>query len=156
MHSDNSILIRAPRERIFEITTDLARWPKLLPHYRYINFLERSDDGLCSKVKMACYRGVLPISWVSNHEVKPDVFEQHFHHLKAFTKGMHVVWTYQSEGSDAVRVTILHELKFRLRPLAPVMEPLLAHGFIEPVAGKTLATFKQLLEAEAAGGPGIE
>jgi ribosome-associated toxin RatA of RatAB toxin-antitoxin module len=155
MHSHNSILIHAPRQQIFEVTSDLARWPELLPHYRYINFLERGDNGLTSKVEMACYRGVMPISWVSNHEIKPDTFEQHFHHLKAFTKGMHVVWTYQPEGDDAVRVTILHDLKFRIRPLAPVMEPLLARGFIEPVAGKTLATFKQLLEAEAAGGPPI-
>ncbi len=154
MHSDNSILIRAPRQRIFDVTTDLERWPKLLPHYRYINFIRRDESS--SRVKMACYRGVLPISWESDHEVKPDVFEQHFHHLKAFTKGMHVVWTYQPEGEDAVRVTIVHDLKFRLRPLAPLMEPLLGHGFIEPVAGRTLATFKQLLEAEAAGGPTIE
>lgn len=156
MHSDNSILIRAPRQRIFDGTTDLARWPKLLPHYRFIDFLERDPDGLSSRVKMACYRGVLPISWVSEHEVKPGVFEQHFRHLKAFTKGMHVVWTYEPEGDDAVRVTIVHDLSFRVRALAPVMEPLLARGFIEPVAGKTLATFKQLLEAEASGGPEIE
>ncbi len=155
MHSDNSVLIRAPRERIFEVTADLSRWPKLLPHYRYINYLEGAPGAPESRVKMACYRGVVPISWESRHEVRRDRFEQHFHHLKAFTKGMHVVWTYVPEG-DAVRVTIVHELNFRVRALGPVMEPLLARGFIEPVAGKTLATFKQLLETEAAGGPPIE
>ncbi len=39
MHTATSIHIAAPRERIFATVSDLARWPELLPHYRYIRTL---------------------------------------------------------------------------------------------------------------------
>ncbi len=152
MHSANSILIHAPRERIFTITSNLDNWVPMLPHYRAIDFLERSEDGLRSRVKMACYRGVIPISWHSIHEVKPDLMEVHFTHLRAFTKGMVVVWKYEPQPDGAVKVTISHDMKFRIPALAALAEPIIAHGFIEPVATKTLATFKRILEAESEAG----
>jgi hypothetical protein len=44
MHKTNSLLMRAPKMAIFETAADLELWPKILPHYRYIHFLERSPD----------------------------------------------------------------------------------------------------------------
>ncbi|CAN5263060.1 hypothetical protein BH23VER1_BH23VER1_05940 [soil metagenome] len=149
MHSASSVLIRAPRDRIFAVTSNLENWVPMLPHYRYINFLERSEDGLRNKVEMACYRGRIPVSWLSIHEVKPDTMEVHFTHLRAFTKGMVVVWRYEPQDDGTVKVTITHDLKFRVPVLAPLAEPIIGRGFIDPVANKTLATFKAILEAEA-------
>ncbi|MEZ5301793.1 MAG: SRPBCC family protein [Verrucomicrobiales bacterium] len=155
MFTATSIIIHAPRERIFEVTANLENWVPMLPHYREIKFFERSADGRKNRVKMACWRGIIPISWHSIHEIKPDSMEVHFTHLRAFTKGMVVVWKYEplpeAEGGG-VRVTITHDLNFRVAALAPLMEPIIAHGFIDPVASKTLATFKKILEAEAGAG----
>lgn len=149
MKTSCSITIDAPVDRIFELTSDLENWVPHLPHYRFINFFERSDDKLRNKVKMACWcRKIIPLSWHSIHEIKPDVREVHFNHLRAFTKGMHVVWTYEPTGDNRVLVTITHVQNFRLRWLAWFAEPIIDRGFIEPVANKTLATFKAILEAE--------
>lgn len=144
MHQDNAVIIDAPKERIFEVTSNLENWPKLLPHYRYIQYLER--DAPKTVVKMAARRGVIPISWVSEHEVDRDRWQMRFRHLRAFTKGMEVVWLYE-DTPQGVRVTIKHDMRFRIPALAFVMEPLIARGFIAPVATKTLATFKRLLES---------
>ena len=76
--------------------------------------------------------------------------EVRFTHLEAFTKGMIVVWRYEESG-EGVEVSITHELKFRMPLLAPLAEPVIASGFIAPVARKTLATFKGILESEARG-----
>ena len=54
MHQANRILINAPRQRIFEVTSRLENWTPMLPHYRYVEFLERSADGRRNVVKMAC------------------------------------------------------------------------------------------------------
>ncbi len=152
MFTTSSIHIKAPRERVFEVTSNLENWCPMLPHYRHINFLQRSPDLLTNTVKMACWRGLIPISWHSIHEVKPDIMEVHFTHLKAFTKGMKVIWTYApTDGGTNVQIT--HDLKFRIRFLAPLCEPLIGHGFVEPVARKTLATFKAILEDETLSGP---
>lgn len=146
MHTSSSVQIHAPREKIFEVTSNLENWTPMLPHYRYINFLERDGDE--ATVVMACYRGSIPLSWTSRHEIDREKMEMTFTHLKKFTKGMVVVWTYEETANDGVKVSIIHDLKFRVRFLAPLAEYIIGTHFIDPVARKTLATFKELLEKE--------
>src|SRR5207249_5299842 len=86
MNCENSILIRAPLEKIFAATSNLESWPKLLPHYRWIRILSRDGNALI--VNMAARRGWLPIQWTSRFEADARACELRFHHLKAFTKGM--------------------------------------------------------------------
>ena len=47
---------------------------------------------------------------------------------------------------DGTRVEIVHDLTFRIRPLAWLAEPIIGGFFIENVAAKTLRTFKQIVE----------
>ena len=63
MHKTNSITMRAPKKSIFETAANLELWPKILPHYRYIRYLERSPDR--NVVVMAATRSGIPISWTS-------------------------------------------------------------------------------------------
>jgi Oligoketide cyclase/lipid transport protein len=143
MHTANSIIIRAPKTAIFETAANLELWPKILPHYRYIRYLERSADR--NLVVMAAVRSGIPISWTSEQVIDREKFEVRFHHLKAWTRGMRVVWTFRETPAGVV-VEIVHELRFRIRLLAPIMEPILGHGFIHPVATKTLHCMKAYLE----------
>src|ERR671937_2144814 len=80
MHKSNSIIMRAPKMSIFETAADLELWPKILPHYRYIRFLERGADR--NVVVMAAKRSRIPISWTSEQIINRDKMEAHFHHLK--------------------------------------------------------------------------
>ena len=41
-------LVRAPLTRIFSLAADVERWPALLPHYRFVRFVERRSDGAAS------------------------------------------------------------------------------------------------------------
>ncbi len=146
MHSSSSVTINAPLERIFEITSNLDNWTPMLPHYRSIHTLESGPDH--KVVVMACFRGVLPLSWTSRVEIDADKHTVTFTHLKKFTKGMVVVWTYEATG-EGVLVTITHDLKFRIAAIAPLAEYIIGRHFIDPVANRTLATFKELLEKES-------
>ena len=85
MHKTNSIIMRAPKRSIFETAANLELWPRILPHYRYIRYLERSPDR--NVVVMAATRSGIPISWTSEQIIDREKIEIHFHHLKAFTKG---------------------------------------------------------------------
>ena len=38
-------VVRAPLEHIFRLAAEVERWPALLPHYRYVRFVERRSDG---------------------------------------------------------------------------------------------------------------
>ncbi len=117
MHKTNSIVMHAPRQLIFETAANLELWPKILPHYRYIQYLERTPYR--NIVVMAAQRSGIPIKWTSAEEIDPDRVEVRFHHLKAFTKGMDVVWTFD-ETADGVLVKIRHDLDFHPRFLSPI------------------------------------
>ena len=143
MQTGNSIIMHAPKMAIFEAAANLELWPKILPHYRYIQYLERSNDR--NLVVMAAVRSGIPISWTSEQVIDREKVEVRFHHLKAWTKGMDVVWTF-TETPAGVLVEILHELRFRNRLLAPIAEPIIGKFFIHNIAGKTLRCMKVYLE----------
>ena len=143
MHTGNSIIIQAPRMTIFETAANLELWPKILPHYRYIRYLERGQDR--NLVVMAAVRSGIPISWTSEQVIDREKIEIRFHHLKAWTKGMRVVWSFK-ETPGGILVEIMHELQFRNRALAPIVEPIIGNFFIHHIAGKTLRCLKAYLE----------
>ena len=129
---------------IFEIAANLELWPKILPHYRYIRFLERGPDR--NLVIMAATRSGIPISWTSEQIIDRDRLEIRFHHLRAWTKGMHVLWSF-SDTPAGVLVVISHELRFRIRALAPIVDVVIGDFFIHNIANKTLRCMKAYVEA---------
>ncbi|HKP92690.1 MAG TPA: SRPBCC family protein [Chthoniobacterales bacterium] len=145
MHTGNSIMMRAPKQAIFETAANLELWPTILPHYRYIRYLERGADR--NLVVMAARRLGIPIAWTSEQIIDRTKCEIHFHHLKAWTKGMHVVWSFRDTPAG-VLVEIVHDLRFRVRLLAPILEPVIGNGFIHPVATQTLRCMKAYLEKQ--------
>jgi ribosome-associated toxin RatA of RatAB toxin-antitoxin module len=147
VRTENSILIKAPLERIFETTSNLLLWPQVLPHYRWIRILKTGDDGLI--VKMAARRGWLPIQWTSRFQADPSARELRFEHLKAFTCGMRVLWTY-TPTPEGVRITISHELDRASAFGRWFARYVLGEMFIRPVATRTLSHFKLYLEQNGA------
>lgn len=143
MHNECSILIQAPLEKIYAMTSDLTRWPALLPHYRWVRWIEGGPDR--GVIEMAALRDWIPVAWTSEFYRDPVQPLLSFRHLTAFTKGMEVRWIYSQE-EQGVRVTIEHELNFRWSLLAPFAEPIIGGFMIDWVAPRTLATFKKLLE----------
>jgi ribosome-associated toxin RatA of RatAB toxin-antitoxin module len=137
----NSIEMAAPPADVFAVVSNLVSWPKYLPHYRWIRVMENHPDHQI--VRMACYRGWIPIDWVSRFSADHDTNEIHFQHLKAFTKGMKVVWKLESvKDGRATKVTIFHDLepvRERLGKLAS--EKVIGKFFINFVATRTLKSF---------------
>jgi len=137
--------MQAPVSAIFETAANLERWPEILPHYRYIKYLERGAER--NIVVMAAVRSGIPISWTSEQMIDRERREVRFHHLKAFTKGMRVVWTFE-ETPDGVLVKIIHDLRFRVPALAPVADRIIGGFFIDHIASQTLRCMKAHLESQ--------
>ena len=133
-----------PKMTVFEIAANLELWPRILPHYRYIRYLERSPNR--NVVVMAATRSGIPVSWTSEQIIDRQRIEVRFRHLKAFTKGMRVVWTFQ-EVPTGVLVEIEHDLAFRVKILAPIADKIIGDFFIHHVANKTLRYMKSYVEA---------
>src|SRR5205809_6254174 len=116
MHKTNSIIMHAPKMLIFETASNLELWPKILPHYRYIRYLERGPSR--NIVVMAATRSGIPISWTSEQIIDRDHLEIRFHHIRAFAKGMLVVWTFQ-DAQTGVPVVLRHDLAIQVNLRVP-------------------------------------
>ena len=138
--------MHAPKMTVFEAAANLELWPQILPHYRYIHYLERSPNR--NIVVMAASRSGIPISWTSEQIIDRERLEVRFHHLKAFTKGMRVTWTFQ-DAPGGVLVEIEHDLAFRVNFLASIADKIIGDFFIHHIANKTLRDMKAYVEAKA-------
>lgn len=144
MHAENSIIMRAPLERVFEAAADLSRWPEFLPHYRWIRYHERSPER--NIVTMAARRKWIPIQWTSEQLIDRTRREVRFRHLKAFTRGMEVIWTFEP-SAEGVLVRIRHDLTPRIPIIGHLIaDVIIGRFFIEAVAGQTLASMKKHVE----------
>jgi ribosome-associated toxin RatA of RatAB toxin-antitoxin module len=151
MRTVDSILIRAPIGRVFDAAANVEQWPRILPHYRWVRFLDRRHGG--GTVEMAAWRpfGVLryPTWWVSEMTVDPPAREIRYRHVRGITRTMDVVWRLVAAADGGgVDVTIVHEWA---GPAWPLIGPVAARFVIGPVfvhgiASRTLAGIKRFAE----------
>jgi ribosome-associated toxin RatA of RatAB toxin-antitoxin module len=151
VHSSISIDIAAPPDLVFALARDVERWPQLLPHYVRVDVEERlGARGVVAR--MVARRPLvpalglgLPVAWRSRAWSEADGLRLRFAHRGGATDGMAVTWRIEPIGNGS-RVTIEHDFRPRFLPWAVVVDRL----FTQPIASRTLATFKAIAEAVAA------
>ena len=151
MHTIDRISIRAPIARVFDAARNVERWPEILPHYRWVKFLERGNDDGGGLVEMAAWRpfGIAryPTWWVSEMTVHRAEREVRYRHVRGITRGMDVAWRL-AERDGTVEVEIAHEWPGPSWPLIGPAAATLVIGpvFIHGIASRTLAGIKRFLE----------
>jgi ribosome-associated toxin RatA of RatAB toxin-antitoxin module len=145
MHTENSILIRARPDVIYQLAAPVERWPEILPHYRWVRVL--GSSGQRRVVEMAARRGRIPVRWIAEQICYPEEPRITFRHIKGVTTGMDVEWRF-AERPDGVEVTILHDLALGW----PLIGGFAANRVIGPmfvahIAGQTLQRIKELAES---------
>ena len=140
-------LVRAPLARIFALAADVERWPALLPHYRYVRYLEHRADG-GGIVDMSAYRsfGIVhwPTWWRSVMRVHPPDQSPaptvRFTHIAGVTRGMEVEWSFH-ETPGGTHVRIVHVWDGPSIPILGAVAATLVIGpvFVHGIASRTLA-----------------
>ena len=147
MHTENRITIRGDIDRIFTVASAVEAWPRLLPHYRWVNVL--SGDPTERLVEMAAHRDGFPVRWTARLRLEPIQHRIHFTHVRGISRGMEVTWFLEAEGS-LVHVRIVHDLTWRWWPIGPwVANHVIGELFVSNIASKTLRTLKQHIESDA-------
>jgi len=153
MRTVDRIRIQAPYARVFAAASSVARWPSILPHYRWVRILD-NGGGL---VEMAAWRpfvgGLLkfPTWWVSEMTIDRPAGEIRYRHVQGITREMQVVWRLVEDGEHSgrgVEVEIVHTWDGPRWPLIGRMAANLVIGpvFIHAIASRTLAGIKQYAE----------
>jgi ribosome-associated toxin RatA of RatAB toxin-antitoxin module len=146
MHASTSIDIAAPAQEIYALAEDVSRWPALLPHYRYVQILRQAPRERLAV--MAARRGRIGVRWTAIERLDPETPRIEFTHVSGWTAGMEVAWRFEPLPGGT-RVIIEHDLEFRRIPFAGewIGRRIIGDFFIQAIASKTLACFKELAEA---------
>ena len=149
------ISISAPVDRVFTAAREVEHWPAILPHYRWVRFLERRTGG--GLVEMAARRPFGPVSypawWVSEMTVDQRRGEIRYRHVRGITAGMQVLWRVaggngEGGGGGGAEVSIVHEWAGPSWPLIGGLAARLVIGpvFVHGIASRTLAGIKRKAE----------
>ena len=145
--------VAARPELIFQLARDVTRWEILLPHYVRSRVIREVGDG-ASLVDFVARRSLvgvlglgLPVAWRARTWSEADRLRLRFVHVAGPTKGMDVTWRIEPTATGA-SVSIDHDF----RPPFPGYAAFIERGFTQPIARRTLATFKALAEALAGEG----
>jgi ribosome-associated toxin RatA of RatAB toxin-antitoxin module len=148
VQSTISIDVAAPPALVFRLARDVERWPRLLPHYVSVSVVERPPDGsvvaeFVARRPLVPVLGLgLPVAWRSRTWNEPEARRLRFVHRGGATDGMDVTWRIEP-APDGCRVSIDHDF----RPRVPGWAALVDRLFTRPIAGRTLATFRDIAES---------
>jgi coenzyme Q-binding protein COQ10 len=160
METVDESFVRAPVQHLFELASNVEKWPSHLPHYRYVRFRERRADG-GGLVEMSAYRpfhlsgtrnralGInWPTWWLSEMSVDRKRPAIRFRHVGGITKGMDVEWTFApSAGGTHVRIVHLWDGPRRFHRIGGLAARyLIGPVFIHGIASRTLAGLAAVAE----------
>ena len=153
MRTSIAIEIAAPARTVFDLARDVVAWPTLLPHYRSVTVRSRNDGALVVDMRAIRRFGPIPfpVGWRSrawSEHDRDDDLRLRFVHVAGATRGMDVTWHITPRADDSCAVSIVHEFERRLPLIGPNVFPrVIDRLFVQPIAGRTLATFKRLAES---------
>jgi ribosome-associated toxin RatA of RatAB toxin-antitoxin module len=148
MEMTTQTLMQADPDVIFGLAAAVERWPRILPHYRWVRILQQ--EGARRVVQMAASRDGIPVRWTAVQELFPGERRITFRHIRGVTRGMDVSWTL-TPTDDGVLVRIWHSF-WPSWPLLPdvLIERVIGRFFIDNIASKTLRQIKLLAEQRSA------
>lgn len=145
-HTEQSIVIDAPFQLVWDMTNDVANWTNLFTEYAKAEVLESTEDTVTFRLTMHPDENGISWSWVSQR--RADVVNRQVHAHRVETgpfEYMLIHWIY-TEEADGIRMTWFQD--FQMKPTAPVndkqMTDRLNHN--SPIQ---LNVIKQKIEAAA-------
>ncbi len=144
MHTENEIWINASPGRVFELASDIARWPSLLPHYRWVRVLKQTAEARTAE--MSARRAWFPVKWTAEQRLAPEEGVIRFRHLRGLTVGMEVEWRL-APVNGGTQVVIVHDLDSRRWLLRTrLAQWIVGDFFVKGIAARTLAHVKLAAE----------
>lgn len=145
-HTDNSIVINAPMDLVWDMTNDIASWPNLFSEYSEATIISTRENSFLFRLSMHPDANGTVWSWVS--ERAPDRATRTVRSQRVETgnfKYMWLFWEYLEEV-DGVRLRWVQD--FELKPGLP-MDDAAMRDRLNTNSGIQLQLIKDKVEAAA-------
>ena len=120
-HTDNSIVIDADIDFVWQVTNDLQRWPDLFSEYASVEVLDHTDNTFRFRLTMHPDENGKVWSWVSERTLDPAAHRVRARRVETGPfEFMNIEWTYTSVADGTLMRWVQD---FRMRPQAPVDTP---------------------------------
>ena len=117
-HTENEITIAAPLDLVWEMTNDVAGWPRLFSEYASAEILSREGNKVTFRLTMHPDDNGKVWSWVSEREADRDTLTVRARRVETGPfDHMNILWRYQ-EVPQGVRMVWTQD--FAMKPEAPV------------------------------------
>jgi aromatase len=117
-HTDNSVLIEADPDLVWQVTNDLPTWPDLFTEYAAVEILSHEDNTFRFRLSMHPDENGKVWSWVSERTLDPAARRVVAKRVEPGPfEFMDIEWTYHAEDGGT-RMRWVQD--FRMRPEAPV------------------------------------
>jgi aromatase len=117
-HTDNSVLIDAGIDLVWDMTNDVEEWPNLFTEYRAAEILSRDGDTVRFRLTMHPDADGTVWSWVSERTTHRDTYHVVARRVEPGPfEYMNIEWFYTPEG-NGTRMRWVQD--FRMRPSAPI------------------------------------
>jgi aromatase len=116
-HTDNSIVIAAPLDLVWEMTNDVEKWPALFSEYASAEILERRDGTVRFRLTMHPDDDGTVWTWVSERTPDPETRTVRAHRVETGPfEYMEIFWEY-TPVEGGVRMRWVQD--FHMKPTAP-------------------------------------
>jgi len=120
-HTDNSVVIDAPLDLVWDMTNDIESWPELFSEYAAAEVLTRQGNTVTFRLTMRPDGNGVSWSWVSERTADPTTMTVRSRRVETGNfEHMDIFWEYQQE-SDGVRMRWVQD--FHMKPTAPIDDP---------------------------------
>ncbi|HEX9337180.1 MAG TPA: SRPBCC family protein [Pseudonocardiaceae bacterium] len=117
-HTEQSIVIDAPFQLVWDMTNDVANWPSLFTEYADAEILQSTEDTVTFRLTMHPDENGTVWSWVSQRRIDVAGRQVHAHRVETGPfEYMLIHWTYTQEPGG-VRMTWIQD--FQMKTTAPV------------------------------------
>jgi aromatase len=150
-HTDNAVVIDAPREFVWSRMMDIESWPTLFSEYAKAEVIEQ--DGNYVKFRLTThpdpdYDGQV-WSWVSERTADPENFQSKSKRIETGPfEYMNIEWYFEEEG-DGTKMRWVQD--FSMKPEAPA-DDAGAQEYMNKNTKVQMDVIKERLEQDATGG----
>jgi aromatase len=117
-YTENSVIIQAPMEQVWQMTNDLESWPGLFSEYSSVEILSRDGRTVRFRLTMHPDENGKQWSWVSERTADPDTRTVRAQRVEPGPfEFMRIHWSYRETERGVEMRWVQH---FQMRPDAPV------------------------------------
>jgi aromatase len=150
VRTDNSIVIHASLEKVWDATNDVERWPSLFTEYAEAKILERNGNTVVFRLTMHPDESGKVWSWVSERTADPAAHFVKAHRIETGPfEFMNIEWYYEEVDGDT-RMRWVQE--FTMKANAPANDAQM-EVYLNENTKKQMAVIKQRIEEGALGAP---